>query len=50
MATLPGIKFYASLGYEGGTPIQHDLGSGLVMELVPMRKDTSPLGSSPEGQ
>ena len=39
MATLPGVKLYASLGYEGGTPIQHELGSGLVMELVPMRKD-----------
>lgn len=38
MATLPGIAFYASLGYQRGTPIHHQLGPGLAIEFLPMSK------------
>jgi GNAT superfamily N-acetyltransferase len=38
MATLPGLPFYASQGYEKGVPILHALGDGLTIEFVPMTK------------
>jgi GNAT superfamily N-acetyltransferase len=38
MATLPGLPFYASQGYEQGAPILHALGDGLTIEFVPMTK------------
>ncbi len=38
MATLPGARLYAALGYSPGQPIQYPLPSGLTMELVPMSK------------
>jgi GNAT superfamily N-acetyltransferase len=38
MATLPGLPFYASQGYEQGVPILHPLGDGLTIEFVPMTK------------
>ncbi len=39
MATLPGWKFYRSLGYEGTERITHEMGDGLEIEFIPMRKE-----------
>jgi GNAT superfamily N-acetyltransferase len=41
MATLPGQRLYARHGYVADTPIQWELGGGLKIEFVPMRKDAS---------
>jgi GNAT superfamily N-acetyltransferase len=38
MATLPGVRLYAALGYEAEAPIQWQLGDGLSIEFVPMSK------------
>lgn len=38
MATLPGAKLYAARGYEGGTVLHFDVGSGETIEFIPMRK------------
>ncbi len=39
MATLPGVRLYAARGYVGAAPVRHDLGGGIAIEFVPMRKD-----------
>jgi len=39
MATLPGLKLYKACGYEGDQRIQYEIGDGVSIELVPMRKD-----------
>ena len=39
MATLGGIPLYKALGFEPGAPIDYDLGDGLSMSFVPMRKN-----------
>jgi GNAT superfamily N-acetyltransferase len=38
MATLPGVKLYAALGYSAGEAIQYELAPGLTIEFVPMSK------------
>jgi GNAT superfamily N-acetyltransferase len=38
MATLPGVKLYAAMGYSAGEPIQYELAPGLTIEFVPMSK------------
>ncbi len=38
VATLPGLRFYATQGYTAGLPIQHLLEDGLTIDFVPMRK------------
>ena len=38
MATLPGRRLYKAMGYEGDEPIQYDLGKGVIIEFVPMKK------------
>jgi GNAT superfamily N-acetyltransferase len=38
MATLPGVKFYSTLGYVAEAPQRHDLGQGRSIQLVPMQK------------
>ncbi len=38
IATLPGLRFYATQGYTAGLPIQHLLEDGLTIDFVPMRK------------
>jgi hypothetical protein len=38
MATLPGVRLYAAHGYASGVSVEYDLGSGLTIEIVPMRK------------
>jgi GNAT superfamily N-acetyltransferase len=38
MATLPGVRLYAALGYTPDAPIQHALRPDLMIEFVPMRK------------
>jgi hypothetical protein len=39
MATLPGQRLYRAQGYvPQASPVQHPLGDGLTIELVPMRK------------
>ena len=38
MATLPGRRLYAALGYRGETPIEHTLPGGVLIHFVPMRK------------
>ena len=38
MATLPGVRLYAALGYQGSEPVEYELGEGVRIEFVPMRK------------
>ena len=40
MATLPGVEFYAALGYVADEPLLHDLGDGRTIRFVPMHKVT----------
>jgi GNAT superfamily N-acetyltransferase len=39
MATLPGVKLYAARGYVGGARVQVDVGSGEIIEFIPMQKN-----------
>lgn len=41
MATLPGVKLYAARGYEAGERVALQLGGGVTVEFVPMRKNLS---------
>jgi GNAT superfamily N-acetyltransferase len=43
MATLPGVEFYAALGYVADEPVLHDLGQGRTIRFVPMHKFTKPV-------
>jgi len=38
MSTLPGVRFYSALGYEGSDPITYTLAPGLTIKFLPMRK------------
>lgn len=38
MATLPGLKLYRACGYEGDDRVEFDIGDGVKIEFVPMRK------------
>jgi GNAT superfamily N-acetyltransferase len=38
MATLPGVKLYAARGYTGGSMVRYDVGSGEMIEFIPMQK------------
>ena len=40
MATLPGVEFYAALGYVADEPLLYDLGDGRMIRFVPMHKVT----------
>jgi N-acetylglutamate synthase-like GNAT family acetyltransferase len=42
MSTLPGIKLYRASGYEEFDRVELDVGEGLTIGLVPMRKRLSP--------
>jgi GNAT superfamily N-acetyltransferase len=37
-ATLPGTRLYRSYGYVAEQPQPYDLGGGIVMNVIPMRK------------
>jgi GNAT superfamily N-acetyltransferase len=39
MSTLPGIKLYRACGYVGDERIELEVGPGISIELVPMRKE-----------
>jgi len=39
MATLPGLKLYKACGYEGDQRVAYEIGDGVSIEFVPMRKD-----------
>jgi GNAT superfamily N-acetyltransferase len=39
MSTLPGLKLYRAYGYEGFERVTYELGDGVEIEFVPMRKD-----------
>ena len=39
MATLPGLKLYRACGYEGDERVEYEIGEGVHIEFVPMRKD-----------
>ena len=39
MATLPGLKLYRAHGYVGSERVAYDLGGGLSIDFVPMRKE-----------
>jgi GNAT superfamily N-acetyltransferase len=39
MATLPGVKLYVAQGYVGSERVEYELGDGVKIEFVPMRKD-----------
>jgi N-acetylglutamate synthase-like GNAT family acetyltransferase len=41
MSTLPGIKLYRACGYEGNERVELEVGEGLTLGLVPMRKHLS---------
>jgi N-acetylglutamate synthase-like GNAT family acetyltransferase len=41
MATLPGLNFYRTLGYVGGERVTYELGDGVSIDFVPMRKSIS---------
>jgi len=38
MATLPGERMYRARGFAGSDPIEYDMGDGLMIRFVPMRK------------
>jgi GNAT superfamily N-acetyltransferase len=38
MATLPGARLYAARGYSAAPLVRFDVGSGEVIEFIPMRK------------
>jgi GNAT superfamily N-acetyltransferase len=42
MATLPGIRFYSALGYEGSDRFEYHVTPNLTMQLLPMRKLLKP--------
>jgi GNAT superfamily N-acetyltransferase len=42
MATLPGLKLYRAHGYVGSERVTYDLGRGLRIDFVPMRKELPP--------
>jgi GNAT superfamily N-acetyltransferase len=46
MATLPGVRLYAAQGYEAGERVEYELGDGVRIELVPMRKELDPLSKA----
>jgi N-acetylglutamate synthase-like GNAT family acetyltransferase len=39
MATLPGVKLYAARGYVGAELVHFDVGSGEIIEFIPMHKN-----------
>lgn len=39
MATLPGLNLYKSCGYAGDARTEYDMGDGVRIEFVPMKKD-----------
>ena len=41
MATLPGIKFYEACGYQGMKPVELTVDQGVLIGLLPMKKDLS---------
>ncbi len=42
MATLPGVKLYAARGYVGSPQVEFDVGSGEIIEFIPMSKSLQP--------
>lgn len=39
MATLPGVRLYEACGYERRERVSYELGAGVSIEFVPMRKE-----------
>jgi GNAT superfamily N-acetyltransferase len=39
MATLPGVRLYEACGYEAAGRVEYEIGEGVSIELVPMRKE-----------
>jgi GNAT superfamily N-acetyltransferase len=39
MATLPGVRLYRACGYEAGERVEYEIGDGVRIAFVPMRKD-----------
>jgi GNAT superfamily N-acetyltransferase len=39
MSTLPGLKLYWACGYKGDERVELDVGGGVTIGLVPMKKD-----------
>lgn len=39
MSTLPGLKLYRAYGYEGTQRVEYEIGDGVRIEFVPMRKE-----------
>jgi len=42
MATLPGVKLYTARGYAGMPMVHFDVGDGVEIEFIPMRKSLLP--------
>ena len=47
MATLPGEKLYAALGYEVVEQVEYEMDDGVEIALVRMRKELAPRSSKP---
>lgn len=41
-STLPGQRLYAARGFVPGTPVDHDRGDGILMQVIPMTKRLVP--------
>jgi N-acetylglutamate synthase-like GNAT family acetyltransferase len=39
MSTLPGLKLYRACGYEGVERVEYEIGGGVTIQFVPMKKD-----------
>jgi GNAT superfamily N-acetyltransferase len=39
MATLPGLRLYRACGYVGVDRVEYEIGEGVSIEFVPMKKD-----------
>ena len=39
MATLTGVALYRTLGFEAAARVEHDLGQGVTIAFVPMRRE-----------
>jgi GNAT superfamily N-acetyltransferase len=40
MGTLPGVRLYEALGYQPGTLVRYPVADGVMIEFIPMRKES----------
>ena len=49
LSTLPGHKFYRTLGYAGEEAVRHDLRDGVTIDFIPMKKELKESGGGTGG-